>query len=162
MPWYKILALERERTASFWNQLWAACHKKSQIYETGAAGRERGLFKYQPPEKMGALVEVRLNISVHAGVFLRKRAGKQNKEISGVGGLRSLRVSQHSPFRWLSQNCSRGGAVFLVESQQVPRKSSCWTQPPSPKLVSGTLTQVYILCMGCILVNNSSFIKKHF
>lgn len=51
---------------------------------------------------------------------------------------------------------------FSRLSQQVPRMFRCWTQLPSPKLVCGTLTQVYNLSMGCILVNNSSFIKKHF
>lgn len=81
--------------------------------------KERRFIQVPATWKDGGLLPQRASqhFSASSG-FYREREGKQNKEISRRRVERSLLVSQHSPFCWLSWNWSSRGLVFMVESQQ--------------------------------------------
>ena len=62
----------------------AACRNQSQIHETGAGEKEIGLFKRQPPDKVGdSCLKAHLNISVQAEVFIRKERESRTKRSKG-------------------------------------------------------------------------------
>ena len=58
----------------------AAYHNESQTHKTSSGGKERGLFKCQPPEKMG---DSHLQEPTHYRGFMKSGEGQQNKGTRG-------------------------------------------------------------------------------
>ena len=102
----------------------AACHNQSQIHETGAGEKEIGLFKRQPPDKVGdSCLKAHLNISVQAEVFIRReREAEQRDQGVGVEHFSVCRPAQSVPIR-TSKLVKRWFGVchpgFMVEGQQI-------------------------------------------